>query len=207
MGNGCGCWFYSATQAFPAGTMTRTEENGAPLEGKAAGSVVIVYEDPAACERAVGFCDQLVNRFWAGFEFNLSWCSFAQLENAVSANAAAEKATLADLIVFAANPEGDFPWAVKGWVETWLSQRGEREGMLVALLASRGGAGGQEGEKHHFLRNAAHHGAMDYLTELPHDIARSIPDSLDSYAERADQVTHLLDNILHQPQPPPSLST
>jgi hypothetical protein len=185
--------------------MTRTEENGARLEAKAAWSVVVVYEDPASCERAVGFCDQLVDRFWAGFEFNLNWLPFAQLEDSDSAKAAAEKAALADLIVFAANSEGDFPRLVKAWIETWLNQRGDREGMLVGLLEPAGGTGGREGEKHHFLRNAAHHGAMDYLTEVPQDISRSIPDSLDSYTERADQVTGLLANILHQQLPPPSL--
>lgn len=185
--------------------MTRTEENGARLEAKAAWSVVVVYEDPASCERAVGFCDQLVSRFWAGFEFNLNWLPFAQLEDSDSAKAAAEKAALADLIVFAANSEGDFPWPVKAWIETWLNQRGDREGMLVGLLEPAGGTSGREGEKHRFLRNAAHHGAMDYLTEVPQDISRSIPDSLDSYTERADQVTGLLANILHQQPPPPSL--
>ena len=77
--------------------------------------------------------------------------------------------------------------------------------MLVGLLEPVVGAGGQEGEKHHYLRHAAHHGAMDYLTEVPQDISRPIPDSLDSYTERADQVTSLLDNILHQQAPPPSL--
>ena len=184
--------------------MTRTEENGVRLEAKAAWSVVVVYEDPAACERAVSFCDQMVNRFWAGFEFDLSWWPFVQLEDSDSAKAATEKAALADLIVFAANPEGDFPWPVKAWIETWLDQRGEREGILVGLLEA---AGGGEGQKHCFLRNAAHHGAMDYLTEVPQDISRSIPDSLDSYIERADQVTGLLANILHQQLPPPSLVT
>jgi hypothetical protein len=187
--------------------MTRTEENGEQLEAKTAWSVVVVYEDPAACERAVRFCDQLVNRFWAGFEFNLSWWPFAQLEDADSAKAAAEKAALADLIVFADNSKGDFPWPVKAWIETWLEQRGEREGMLVGLLEPAGGTGGQEGVKHHFLRNAAHHGAMDYLTEVPQDISRSMPDSLDSYTERADQVTGLLANILQQQPPPPILLT
>ena len=67
--------------------MTRTNENGARLEAKAAWSVVVVYEDAAARERAVSFCDQLVRRFWAGFEFDLSWWSFAQLEEASAAKA------------------------------------------------------------------------------------------------------------------------
>jgi hypothetical protein len=61
----------------------------------------------------------------------------------------------------------------------------------------------REGQKHLYLRNAAHRGAMDYLTQVPQDIARTIPDSLESYTSRADQVTTLLDDILHQSAPPP----
>jgi hypothetical protein len=184
--------------------MTRTQENGARLEARAAWSVVVVYEDRTACERAARFCDQLVNRFWAGFEFDLHWRPFAQLEDPDSAKATALAAALADLIVFAANPEGDFPWPVKAWVEAWLKQRGTREGILVGLLEPAGGTCGQEGGKQYFLRNAAHRGAMDYLTGMPQDISRSFPDSLDKYTERADQVTGLLANILHQQPPPPS---
>jgi hypothetical protein len=46
---------------------------------------------------------------------------------------------------------------------------------------------------------------MDYLTQVPQDIARAFPDSLDSYTRRADQVTSILDGILHQQAPPPHL--
>ena len=79
---------------------------------------------PAARERAVVFCDQLVRRFWARFEFDVSWWSFAMLEQAAAAKEAAEKAARADLIVFSAAPEGDFPPPVKAWIETWLSPAG-----------------------------------------------------------------------------------
>jgi hypothetical protein len=46
---------------------------------------------------------------------------------------------------------------------------------------------------------------MDYLNHVPQDISLSIPESLDSYTQRADQVTSLLDDILHQQVPPPPL--
>ncbi len=185
--------------------MTRTNENGARLQTKAAWSVVVVYEDSAARERAVGFCDQLVGRFWAKCEFDVSWWPFAMLEETRAAKEAAEKAAGADLILFSATPEGDFPLAVKAWIEAWLNQRGEREGMLVGLMEPLADPAGREGLKHHCLRNAAHRGAMDYLTHVPQDISLSIPDSLECYTKRADQVTSLLDDILHQQPPPPSL--
>ena len=59
--------------------MTRTNESRARLEPKVTWSVVVVYEDGAARERAVGFCDQLVSRFWGKCEFDLSWWPFTVL--------------------------------------------------------------------------------------------------------------------------------
>ena len=183
--------------------MTRISENGARLGAKTARSVVVVHEDAAARERAVEFCDQLVRRFWARFEFEVSWCSFAQLEEAGQAKAAAEKAAGADLVVFCATPEGDFPLVLKGWVERWLRLRGEREGMLVGLVDPANGTHVAEGPKHHWLRGAARRLGMDYLTQVPHDLSRTMPDSLDSYTSRADQVTGLLADILRRQTPPP----
>jgi hypothetical protein len=179
---------------------------GSGLETKASWSVVVVYEDPTARERAVTFCDQLVSRFWAKCEFNVGWWPFDLLGQEVAAREAAERAAQADVIVFAANPEGDFPSPVKAWVEAWLNQRSDREGMLVGLLEQCAGAGDQERQKHLYLRQAARHGAMDYLTQVPQGISLSIPESLDSYTERACQVTSLLDDILHRHPAPPQLS-
>jgi hypothetical protein len=167
--------------------------------------VVVVYEDDAAREWAVGFCDQLVGRFWAKCDFDVSWWPFTVLEEAASADKAALKAAGADLILFSTTPEGDFPRAVKAWTATWLNQRGDREGMLVGLMDPLAGSASREGQKDCYLRNAAHHGAMDYLTQLPQDIAFSIPDSPEAYTRRAEQVTRLLDDILHQHLSPPNL--
>ena len=185
--------------------MTRNKESRARREAKAAWSVVVVYEDDAARERAVGFCDQLVSRFWAKCDFDVSWWPFIVLGEAGTAKDAALTAAGADLILFSATPEGDFPSAVKAWIEAWLNQRGDREGLLVGLIDPLADPASKEGQKHAYLRNAAHHGAMDYLTHLPQDIAFSIPESLDSYTQRADQITGLLDGILHQHFPPPNL--
>ena len=38
---------------------------------------------------------------------------------------------------------------------------------------------------------------MDYLSHFPAKIPRAIPDSLDSFNRRAEQVTPVLDEILH----------
>jgi hypothetical protein len=187
--------------------MTRTNKNRAVREARKTWSVVVVYEDDPARGRAVVFCDQLVGKFWARFEFDVSWWSFARLADAASATEAADRAIAADLIAFATNREGDFPPPVKTWVETWLTRRGDREGLLIDLLDPVVAAGGGEGWKQQYLRDAAHHGALDYLTQIPQDISLTIPDSLDSFSQRADTVTSLLDDILHQQTPPPNLTS
>ena len=185
--------------------MMRIDEDGTRQPAKPAWSVVVVYEEAAARERAVAFCDQLVNRFWAQCEFDIVWCSFASLQEPDPARAAAKKAARADLILFSAAPEGEVPLPVRAWIESWLDPRGEREGMLVGLLEPVAGICGPQGPRHHYLRHMAHRAALDYLTHVPQDIAGSIPDSLDAYTRRADQVTSLLDGILHQHPPPPAL--
>lgn len=187
--------------------MTRTNENGAGFATKAAWSVVVVYEDLTARQRAVGFCDQLVSRFWAQCEFEVSWWPFASLEQPDSASEAIGKAARADVIVFSADPGGDFPQAVKAWVGQWLNQRGDREGLLIGLLESLADRGIQVGQKHYFLRDAAHHGALDYLTQIPQELTHSIPDSLDSYSQRAEEVTSLLADILRRQAPLPNLAS
>jgi hypothetical protein len=175
-----------------------------PVSTKAAWAVAVVYEDASARERAMDFCDQLVGRFWARFEFEVSWWPFSLIEQPGPATEAASKAARADLVVVAATPEGDFPLHLNAWLDTWLRQRGEREGVLVGLMEAAESPHFRQGPKHRCLRNMAHRGAMDYLTHLPQDLGRTIPDSLDSYTSRAELVTGLLDEILHQPVPPPS---
>ena len=185
--------------------MTQANEYSKRLETKAAWSVVVVYEDSATREQAVVFCDQLVGRFWERFEFEVSWWTFAMLSQAATAKEATEHAERANLIIVSATPEGDFPAHIKGWIEACLRLRGEREGLLAGLIGPSAIPCGWEGDRHNYLRNAAHRGAMDYLTQLPHDIAHEAPDSIDSYTRRAEQMTSLLDGILHQQAPPPHL--
>jgi hypothetical protein len=189
-----------------AAIMTRNNEHTARLEAKTAWSVVVVYEDAAAREQAVDFCDQLVNRFWAGFEFDVNWWSFDLLQNEPTARAAAEKAAQADLVILSAPRQEDFPASVKGWIESWLRRRGDREGILAGLVDRGVGASGRETPKHHYLRQVAHRGAMDYLTQLPQNISRLIPESLDCYTQRAMQGSSVLDEILHHQAPPPALT-
>ena len=166
-------------------------------QGKATWSVLAVYEDVLAREMAMSFCDHLVQRFWAKFGFEVNWWPFNLLENPRSATEAGEKALSADLIIIATHREGELPLSIKTWIEGWLTRRGDREGALVGLMDPAASFDSQT-SKDVYLRHIAHRAGMDYLTQLPQQIAHCIPDSLESFAERAQQVTHVLDEILHQ---------
>jgi len=197
---------YGGSPFSLAATMTRNDEYEARSEAKAAWSVVAVYEDTAAREQAVDFCDQLVKRFWARFEFEVSWWSFSLLQKEHVAMEAAEKAARADLVILSSLRQEDLPVPVKGWIESWLSRRGDREGILAGLMGPGAVGSGLEAPRHLYLRQVAHRGAMDYLTQVPQDISRSIPESPDLYTTRAAQVTNVLNEILHHQAPPPVLT-
>ncbi len=173
------------------------------MGAKAPRSVVVVYEDSAARERAVDFCDQLAARFRERCKFDVSWWSFELLAELGSASQAAQRAAEAEVVVVAAAPEGDFAPSVKEWLDRWLAQRAKREGMLAGLLEAEPSPGNLEGPKAQQLRQAAHRGEVVYVTQVPQETRHTMPDSLDSYSSRADHVTSLLQDILRQPPPPP----
>ena len=165
-------------------------------------SVVVIYDDDASREQAVQVCDHLMGRFWADRQLDLDWWSCAQMGELVASSEALDKATRADLIVFALQPDGDLPATMQNWIEEWVSLRGDREGLLVHLSGDPRESEAASG-RHVFLRHAAHRGGIDYLTHEPQTLPWSTPDSLDSITARAERVTSVLDEILNaQPAPP-----
>jgi hypothetical protein len=181
------------------------KKNGTASAARPTWPVVAVYEDERTREAAMRFCDALARRFWSEFDFDITWWSLSLLEEKVFDAEIAAKAMGANLIIFALRPEGDLHDALKVWIEAWLSRRGDREGVLVGLNDPGAGLGGTVADKFVFLRNAAHRYGMDYLTEIPQNMARSVPNSFESYTERADVVTSVLSEILRKQTPPPPL--
>lgn len=172
---------------------------------KATWSVVILFEDVPTREKAVKFCDQLVEQHWRENEFGMTWLPFSALSDSNAAMDALEKSCGADIVIFAARPEGPIPPVVTEWVESWLANRGEREGTLAGVMETGPTQTGWVAEKHSWLRGIAHRAGMDYLTEVPQDLARPIPDSLESFSERAQQMTSVLNEILHKRRLPRTL--
>jgi hypothetical protein len=161
-------------------------------------SVLVLYEEVTARERALQFCDSLVQRFWLEFSFELSWCQWRGLEAPKETREAAIKTAEADLIIIAATHTGSLSPQLRDWLETALRERGEREGVLVGLSFTANDLGHKAAATQQYLRKLAHESGMDYLTAVPQSLPHRVPDSLESYNLRATQVTSVLDTILHQ---------
>ena len=164
-------------------------------------SVVVVYASAEMRELAEAFCDRLMKRHWAKLNFDVGWWSFESLGISESAKTAASKSARADLVLFAARPQKELPFHVRLWADTWIRERSEHEGILFGLPTPDSGDPPEAAATRAYLRTLAHRAGMDYLTEFPEELAHAIPESLEVYAKRANQVTDVLDEILHQPPP------
>ncbi len=177
--------------------------NSKQNEVRSAKSIVVIYEDSALRERAVQFCERLAAETPG---MDMDWWSFQLLSHPSMAQAAVERAAGAEVVVFAMGARGDLPAEIKLWFEKWLNKRGEREGALVGLLHREEAMQGMASFREMYLRHIAHRGGMDYLSHASPTIWHAIPDSIDSYNERAGRKTSLMDGILQKhPHAPPRL--
>jgi hypothetical protein len=185
--------------------MVERNTNRKDGEASRARCVVVVYETPAIREHAMQFCERLAGECECTPVSEMSWWSFHLLALPPEATDAAQKAADADVVVFAMKAGGDLPHEVKLWIENWLNRRGEREGALVGLLA-REASYDIAPFREIYLRHIARRASMDYLSHAVPTASKAIPDSLDSFSQRAGQVTSVLDGILHTyPHPAPIL--
>lgn len=175
------------------------------MDRQPAGSVMVLYKSPPARELAMKFCDQLARQPGADERVVINWFSFEYLAVPQNAKEVLESAAKVDLLAFAVTARGELPAGIKLWTEHWLLRRGEREGSLVGLLLEAGPSAGAAGLKEIYLRHLAHRAGMDYLSHFPGQICRAIPNSLDSFNQRAGRISPLLDEILHARFVPPSL--
>jgi hypothetical protein len=171
---------------------------------KTTSPILVICENEECRKDAVRFCDELVKRFWSRCEFDIRWLSFSELNDADVFPSAVSKAASARLILFSMRPGSEIPVLVNSWIEAWLAQRGEREGSIIGLHDPGHLPGGGVSHNFVYLRHIAHRAGLDYLTQLPETVAHSIPDRLESYSERARQMTSVLDQILHQKPLPPA---
>lgn len=175
-------------------------------------SVVVLYEDTLARDRAMAMCDHVIPQLWTEMEFKLDWWRFAYLTHAQFAKEAARAVEAADVIIVSARPAGDLSAHFMAWVESRLESRAGRTGALIDLVGPPESRNSPESDlglwtldsglsgSHGRLRVLARRAGMDYLSPLSH--TGTIPDSIEAVTRRAGQVTSVLEEILHHKSPP-----
>ena len=182
--------------------MAQPMTDGGSSVSKKRGRVLVLYESVQAREQMLGTTEF---SFTGPVASRTDYYSFDALSDATHAAAAAQKAAVANLMVFALTPGGELPPQIKRWIEDWIGRRGEREGAIVGLIDHSKMWTETACLKEIYLRHMALRAGMDYLCCLPSALPTTMPDSPDSYRLRATQVTSLLDEILRASTRPPSL--
>jgi hypothetical protein len=168
---------------------------------KAVSPILVLCENDHCRPAAVAFCDRLVKRFWTSCEFDVTWLYFDDLAEQAKFDTAVNQAVSAPMLIFSMRPGSAVSREVQAWAEVWIGQRREREGSIVAVGDPGHIAAGGVSQNFVYLRSLAHRAGLDYLTELPETIGQNIPDGLEAYPERAQQVTSVLDQILQRKVP------
>jgi hypothetical protein len=166
--------------------------------------VTVVYEDNGARERALSLCHHLVQGFRTEIEFEFNWWRFRYLEDPEIAQAAAQAAAQADILLFSASSSDDLPEEVRNWTELWVPLRNGGDGVLLVLTEDAQNPEFPASPLFIFLRNLARRASMDCLPRLDDEPWSAPSPGIHSLQNRALQGTRVLDEILRHT--PPSLA-
>ena len=132
---------------------------------KAAKRLVLlaVFEDSVTGRRVKEFCQglsrnlgqqcQIVEHVWLFSTFRLR-----ELQEI-----AAEEASASDLVIISVHQAESLPDEVKRWIDLWLSHKGARHGVLLALLDPD--YEGDTSATETYLRETARRGGLEFLVE------------------------------------------
>lgn len=164
--------------------------------------VLVCCEDSNARDRGVTLSKKLTHDFVGILDFHFDWSLFESLADPVKAEDLALAAADADVVMFVMHPKGDLPGEVQHWMKGWSKHR-SKTGAIVAVFTAEAGSLHAGSSKHAMLSEFARSMQLDYLSELPYLLNRSMPDSPRWGAERAQQSSSVLDSILEQKMMPP----
>ena len=171
-------------------------------------SVTVIYEDTPTRDRAMAMCDCLMRQLWTEAELHITWWRADFLRDPRIANEAGAAAIDADVILFALRSEGELPSAITAWSDAWLIERAGHPGALITLIGTTHAAQPTPSAKEKFLYELAQRAGLDYQSDARlASTGEALPDSIDTFAQRAGEVTSVLDEILHVTTRHPPSST
>ncbi len=135
------------------------------LENKQTIDVVMVYQDFATGLRAKRLYDNLCRQLEPECELNQSMWKFEVLAIPRIGAVAAEEAAEADLVIISMHGDLELPGKVKAWLETWVGDKSNPNGALVAVFDDSEDAGGQVASVQASLRQIADRGGMHFFAD------------------------------------------
>lgn len=161
------------------------------MNTKIACSILALCETPQSRQKTVQFCDELIRRFWDKYQITVTWFTHDELLDPARRKNVHQAAQQARLVVIETTQK-PIPDDVFEAIQKCLLARTLKEGFFAGITP----------ENHRnqlLLRNLAHAAGMDFISEVPANIECALPDSPESCTTRAQEISHLLSDILHRP--------
>lgn len=162
--------------------------------------VVIAYKSHAAGKRAMRVLADLGQDVGDGIEFRRYPWPFELLADAHWRYTATKDGIKADILIIATNDSDPLPPTIAMWVETILSRKQGQEAAVVALFGCTEREDAADSPSLEKVQAAARRSGLAFFApkasgELHHTVSR--------LQHRAELVTPLLNEILHQAHPEP----
>jgi hypothetical protein len=168
-------------------------------------SVTVAYEDTDARQRALSLCHHLVRSFWAEIDFEFSWWRFRYLQDPEIAQAAAQTASQANVLVFSTSSTQYPSKEVTGWIDLWTPQRKSGEGVLLILTPDTDETLLDSTPLFAFLQTVARRAGMDILPRFAQEPWPPVTANSRLIENRARETSRILNEILRKSGTPPTL--
>lgn len=144
-------------------------------------NIVILHDDAAAGQRAMGSLATLVTRFHADIvKLRPQLWRFDLLQDADWFALALADAINADMLVFATSSASGLPVAVENWLKLCLARKRATDAAVVALLPAAANPDAKESEYLQFVQGMAKDASLDFIApelwreEVPESPAKSL---------------------------------
>lgn len=179
-------------------TMTPSRPEAAHWEPKYPFDLVVSYEDTTTRNHALQLYDHLAQKLLDDYDFQCTWWKFDHLRNSTLMEQAVDAAAEANMIIMTIRAGKELPAIARKWVDQWVGRKDNRKSALVAVIAGVEPQRREACPAQLYLQKVARTAKMDFFSHA-FNLPKEPPSySVETIAERAEKVTPLLEEILHQ---------
>ena len=131
-------------------------------------NIVIAYDNGQSARHAIRLVNALTGKFGREFEIQRDLWRFDALALPKMGWLASRSAASANILIVAAEGDGDLPAPVRAWLEEWSDNTRPGMAALAALLRERSPSEGSESATLRFLRELAERAGLEFFAgEFP----------------------------------------